>query len=39
MNILLLDTLTDISLRDTNALEATLVDKSSAGLPWLTGEQ
>ncbi len=39
MNILLLDTLTDISLRDNNTLEATIIDKSAAGLPWLTGEQ
>lgn len=37
MNTILLDILTDAELRTPATLEATLVQNTSAGSPWLTG--
>ena len=37
MNKVLLDSLTNVELRDIDALEQAAVDHVSAGLPWLTG--
>lgn len=35
MNSVILETLSDVDLRDTDALKAALVDQTSAGQPWL----
>jgi hypothetical protein len=38
MNTLLLDTLTDVELRDTATLEQAATEQASAGIPWLNEE-
>ena len=37
MNSVILDTLTDVELRDDKTLKASVIKNVSAGLPWLTG--
>lgn len=39
MNTTILDILTDVTLREPNALEAAMASTASAGIPWLTGDQ